>query len=130
MKVGTTIRDEFSFRSWVMPLPTTGLPTFLQHSDPPHVPASTEHPQNKALDSGTDVWQKSMDTLPPDLTKRDILRYVSDKLFDVMFEVPGEEIFASLAGSPDQILEWARLACAHLNGYGYAGTVVETPGAF
>ena len=63
-----------------------------------------------------------MDTLPPDLTNRDILRYVSDELFDVMFEVPGEEIFASLAGSPDQILGWARLACADLNGYGYGGT--------
>ena len=39
-----------------------------------------------------------------------------------MFEVPGEEIFASLAGSSGQILGWARLAYAHLNGYGYAGT--------
>ena len=63
-----------------------------------------------------------MDTLRPDLTKRDILRYVSDELFDAMFEVPGEEIVASLAGSSGQTLRWARLACVHLNGYGYAGT--------
>ena len=45
-----------------------------------------------ALNGRTHVRQKSMDSLPLDLTKRDILRYVSDQLSQVDgFGVPGQE---------------------------------------
>jgi len=50
-----------------------------------------------------------MDSIPSDSshsTKGDILRYVSDELSKVDFEIPSQEISDSLAGSPGQIFEW------------------------
>ena len=78
-----------------------------------------------ALNGGTHVRQKSMDSLPPDSTERDILRYVSGQLSEVGFEVPSQEVFATLAGSSGQIFEWARLACAYIKGDSNAGTGLE-----
>ena len=78
-----------------------------------------------ALNGGTHVRQKSMDSLPPDLTDRDILRYVSRQLSQVDFMVPSQDVFASLAGSSGQIFEWARLACAYIRGDDNAGTGLE-----
>jgi len=69
-----------------------------------------------ALDGGAHVRQKSMDSIPSESTKRDILRYVSDELSKVDFEISRQEVFASLAGSSGQIFEWARLACAYVRG--------------
>ena len=78
-----------------------------------------------ALNGGTHVRQKSMDSLPPDLTDRDILRYVSRQLSQVDFMDPSQDVFASLAGSSGQIFEWARLACAYIRGDDNAGTGLE-----
>ena len=77
-----------------------------------------------ALSRGMHVRQKSMDSLPPDSTERDILRYVSNELSEVDFEIPSQEVFASLACSSGQIFEWARLACAYIRGDN-AGMVLE-----
>jgi len=68
------------------------------------------------LGGETHVRQKSMDSIPSESTKHDILRYVSDELSKVDFEKPSREVFASLAGSSGQIFEWARLACAYIRG--------------
>ena len=73
------------------------------------------------LNRGTHVRQKSMDSIPSESTKHDILRYVSDELSGVDFEIPREKVFASLAGSSGQIFEWARLACAYIRGDNNAG---------
>ena len=70
----------------------------------------------KALSDRAHVQQKSMDSIPSESTKHDILRYVSDELSGVDFERPSEEVCASLAGSSGQIFEWARLACAYIRG--------------
>ena len=78
-----------------------------------------------ALNSGTHVRQKSMDSIPFESTKRDILHYVSDELSEVDFGVPSQEIFTSLAGSSGQIFEWARLACAYIRGDDNSGTGLE-----
>ena len=56
----------------------------------------------KALNDGTPVRQKSMDSVPSGSTKSDILCYVLDELFEVDFERPSEEVFASLTGSSGQ----------------------------
>ena len=77
-----------------------------------------------ALVGGTHVLQKSMDTIPSELTKRDIFRYVSGQLSRVDFEIPSQEVFLSLTGSSGQIFEWARLACAYIRGDN-TGTVLE-----
>jgi len=69
-----------------------------------------------AFNGGTHVRQKSMDSIPLESTKRDILRYVSDELSNVDCEIPRQEVFASLSCSSGQIFEWARLACAHQRG--------------
>ena len=69
-----------------------------------------------ALDGGTHVRQKSMDSIPSESTRHDILRYVSNELSEVDFERPIQEIFDSLAGSSGQIFEWARLACTYIRG--------------
>jgi len=78
-----------------------------------------------ALNGGSHVRQKSMDSISPESTKRDILRYVSDELSKVDFEIPRQEVFASLAGSSGQIFEWARLACAYIRGDNDTGTGLE-----
>jgi len=78
-----------------------------------------------ALNGGTHVRQMSMDSIPFESTKRDILRYVSDELSKVDFEIPRQEVFASLAGSSGQIFEWARLACAYIRGDNNAGAGLE-----
>jgi len=75
-----------------------------------------------ALNGGKHIRQKSMDTIPSELTKRDIFRYVSGQLSRVDFEIASQEVFASLAGSSGQIFEWARLACAYIRGENNAGT--------
>ena len=77
---------------------------------------------DSALNGGTHVQQKSMDTIPPELTKRDIFRYVSSQLSGVDFGIPSHKVFVSLAGSSGQIFEWARLACAYIKGDNNAGT--------
>ena len=69
-----------------------------------------------ALSGGTHIRQKSMDSISSKSTKRDILRYVSDELSKVDFEIRRQEVFASLAGASGQIFEWARLACAYISG--------------
>ena len=78
-----------------------------------------------ALDGRTHVQQKSMDSIPSESTKHDILRYVSDELSQVDFERPNQEVFTSLAGSSGQIFEWARLACAYIRGDNDAGIGLE-----
>ena len=83
-----------------------------------------------ALNSGTHVWRKSMDTIPPELTKRDIFRYVSGQLSQVDFGTPSQEVFASLAGSSGQIFEWARLACAYIRGDNNAGIGLKPQARF
>ena len=81
---------------------------------------------HKALSGGTHVRQKSMDSIPSESTKHDILRYVSEELSEVDFERPSQaEVFASLAGSSGQIFEWARLACAYIRGDNDTGTGLE-----
>ena len=77
-----------------------------------------------ALNNRTHVRQKSMDSLPPDSTKCDILRYVTDQLESKVddFGVPGREVFTSLAESSGQIFLWAQLACAYIRGDNNAGT--------
>ena len=77
-----------------------------------------------ALNGGTHIRKKSMDSIPPESTQRDILRYVSDQLSQVDFGIPSQEVFASLTRSSGQIFEWARLACAYIRGDN-AGTVLE-----
>ena len=53
-----------------------------------------------ALSSGRHVRNKSMDNIPSESTKHDILRYVSEELSKVDFdEIPRQEVFASFAGS-------------------------------
>jgi len=79
---------------------------------------------HKALSGGTHIRQKSMDSIPSESTKYDILRYVSDELSEVDFEAPSQEVFACLADSSGQIFEWARLACAYIRG-DHTGTVLE-----
>ena len=79
----------------------------------------------EALNGGTHVRQKSMDTIPSESTKRDIFHYVSDELSRVDFGVSNQEVFASLAGSSGQIFEWARLACAYIRGDDDTGTGLE-----
>ena len=78
-----------------------------------------------ALNGGTHVRQKSMDSVSTESTKRDILRYVSDELSGVDFKIPRQEVLACLAGSSGQIFEWARLACAYIRGDNNAGTGLE-----
>ena len=75
-----------------------------------------------ALNGGVHVRQKFMDTIPPELTKRDIFRYVSGQLSRVDFEIRSQEVFDSLVGSSGQIFEWARLACAYIRGDNNVGT--------
>ena len=77
-----------------------------------------------ALNRGTHIRKKSMDSIPPDSTQRDILRYVSDELSQVDFEIPSQEVFDSLTRFSGQIFEWARLACAYIRGDN-AGTILE-----
>jgi len=62
-----------------------------------------------------------MDSIPPDSTTRDTLCYVSNQLSQVDFEIPSQEVFASLTHSSGQIFEWAR---AYIRGDN-AGTVLE-----
>ena len=71
------------------------------------------------------IREKSLDSIPPDSTERDILRYVSDELSLVDFGIPSQEVFASLARSSGQIFEWARLACAYIRGDNDAGSGME-----
>jgi len=78
-----------------------------------------------ALNGGPHVRQKSMDSIPSESTKRDILHYVSEELSKVDFEIPSQEVFASLAGSSGRIFEWARLACAYIRGDNDAGVGLE-----
>ena len=78
-----------------------------------------------AFNGGTHVRQKSMDSIPSESTRSDILRYVSDELSKVDFERSGQEVFASLARSSGQIFEWARLACAYIRGDNNAGIGLE-----
>ena len=78
-----------------------------------------------ALNDGLHVRQKSMDSIPSESTKHDIVRYVSNELSKVDFESPSQEVFASLAGSSGQIFEWARLACAYIRGDNNAGVGLE-----
>ena len=80
---------------------------------------------HKALSGGTHIRQKSMDSIPSESTKHDILRYVSEELSEVDFERPSEDVCASLAGSSGQIFEWARLACAYIRGDTDAGIGLE-----
>ena len=75
-----------------------------------------------ALNGGMHVRQKSMDSIPSESTKNDILRYVSDELSKIDFEIPRREAFSSLAAASGQIFEWARLACAYIRGDNNAGT--------
>ena len=82
-----------------------------------------------ALDGGRHVRQKSMDSIPSESTRHDILRYVSNELSEVDFERPGREVFTSLADSSGQIFEWARLACAYIRGDN-TETVLEPWGRF
>jgi hypothetical protein len=78
-----------------------------------------------ALNDGAHIRQKSMDSIPSESTKHDIVRYVSDELSKVDFERPNREVFTSLAGSSGQIFEWARLACAYIRGDNNAGIGLE-----
>jgi len=75
-----------------------------------------------AFKGRTHVRQKSMDSIPPHLAGRDIVRYVSGQLSEVEFMISSTEVFTSLAVSSGQIFEWARLACAYIRGDNNAGT--------
>ena len=80
------------------------------------------HDIHAALNGGTHLRTKSIVGLPLDSTKHDILRFVSDRLSGVDFRIPSQEVFASLAYSSGQIFEWARLACAYIEGDNHTGT--------
>jgi len=80
---------------------------------------------HKALSDKTHIQQKSMDSISSGSTKHDILLYISDGLSEVDFDMPREEVFASLADSSGQIFEWARLACAHIRCKNGTGTGLE-----
>ena len=75
-----------------------------------------------ALKGRKHVREKSMDSIPPESTERDILRYVSNELSQVDdFGMPNDQAFTTLARSSDQMFGWARLACAYIKGDDLAG---------
>jgi len=117
MRMETEIHDEFSFVSWVMPLLTAALLTFLTFWSLPEIHA--------ALSGDTHVWEKSMNSIPSESNEHDILCYVSNQLPEVDFEGSSQEVFTSLAGSSGQIFEWAQLACAYIRGDDNAGAGLE-----
>ncbi|KAF8962292.1 hypothetical protein BDZ97DRAFT_1702551 [Flammula alnicola] len=67
------------------------------------------------------VYQQSMDSIPRASTKDDILSYVSHEIADIMDSVPDGTPLISLASKADGLFEWARLACAYVQGDNDAG---------
>jgi len=70
------------------------------------------------------VQFKSMGSIPPTLTKRDILRYVSREL-PALEGIEIKDVSAALTAASDGLFEWARLACAYVNGDDAAGLTAK-----
>jgi len=70
------------------------------------------------------VQSKSMFSIPPALSRRDILRYVSRELSGLK-GIEIEDASDSLTATSDRLFEWARLACAYIKGDDDAGLSVK-----
>jgi hypothetical protein len=86
---------------------------------PPHIRILvTSRPLDdiqKAFNGVMHIRQESMDSIPQDLSKRDILRFVTDQLSRVGVDIQSRE---ARARASDGLFEWARLACAYVKGDG------------
>jgi AAA ATPase domain len=63
-----------------------------------------------ALNGVKHVQSKSMDTILPMLTERDIFHYISEELRGILID----DVSRRLASSSGGLFEWARLACAYI----------------
>jgi len=77
-----------------------------------------------ALNGVKHVQSKSMFSIPPALTRRDIFCYVSHELSGLE-GIEIEDVSASLTSTSDRLFEWARLACAYIKGDDAAGSLVQ-----
>ena len=77
-----------------------------------------------ALNGVEHVQSKSMFSIPPALSRRDIFHYVSRKLSGLE-GIEIEDVSASLTAASDGLFEWVRLACAYVKGNDVAGLTVK-----
>jgi len=70
------------------------------------------------------VQSKSMFSIPPALSRRDIFRYISRELSGLE-GIGIEGLSNSLTSASDRLFEWARLACAYVKGDDDAGLSVK-----
>ena len=77
-----------------------------------------------ALNGVEHVQSKSMFSIPPALSQRDIFCYVSHELSGLE-GIEIEDVSASLTSSSGRLFEWARLACAYVKGDDDAGLTVQ-----
>ena len=77
-----------------------------------------------ALNGVDHVHSKSMFSIPPALSRRDIFRYISRELSGLE-GIGIEGLSNSLTSASDRLFEWARLACAYVKGDDDAGLSVE-----
>ena len=77
-----------------------------------------------ALNGVKHVQSKSMFSIPPALSRRDIFRYVSRELSGLE-GIEIEDASDSLTSASDRLFEWARLACAYVKGDDDAGLSVK-----
>jgi hypothetical protein len=59
------------------------------------------------------IRQKSMDSIPQDLSKRDILCFITEQLSGEDVDIQSREALTRASGG---LFEWARLACAYVKG--------------
>ena len=79
-----------------------------------------------ALKDANHVQQKPMDSIEPLFTKRDIRLYISRELSNLN-EMAGwnASVVDTLVGASDGLFEWARLACAFIEGDNEAGLTLR-----
>ena len=95
---------------------------------PPHIRILlTSRPSpdiTNALIGVEHVQSKSMFSIPPAFSQRDIFRYVSRELSGLK-GIEIEDASYSLTAASDRLFEWARLACAYIKGDDDAGLSVK-----
>ena len=95
---------------------------------PPHIRILvTSRPSpdiTNALINVEHVKSKSMSSISPESSRRDILRYVSRELSGLK-GIEVEDASDTLTAASDRLFEWARLACAYIKGDDDAGLSVK-----
>jgi len=79
-----------------------------------------------ALKDANHVQQKPMDSIEPSFTKRDIRLYISRELSNLNEMASwNASVVDTLVGASDGLFEWARLACAFIEGDNEAGLTLR-----